>query len=471
MKKIALFLSIFLSVVFVNTQIAKSDILSEFSSWMDKMEDLAAKVDRVEKDLESFNEVIETLEAKERTVTKLITRIEALESSEGAAQTIEVLKEGLADLRKVVEDQQVITAVLEKKYQAAQRPLDPLKNAIEEQKQAVSSFTARLEAQDNRINVITQKVDEKLKPLDKLSGSIEEKMEMVEKLSKIITNFEKKGGSLEKALALNLAVPQKSAETVVGATGGEEKKVEEKVEKKFSIADALIAQGFIDVGDNFYVKNINFRAFGSSVEVSGKVMNNTERSYNVANFRIFVYDNGGKYLRNQDFSVKGLKKGNIKSFKEVISGVRAESIGKYAIAFGKNVQLNRVTKLIDISRTKNVVDKSFKDDASKAQLAKDVSEALVKQGFQDVGNNFYVKDLNLKKFGSSCEIIGVLKNQSDSYVSLASFKIKIYNGKKAIIWEQDFSVKGINAGKTKSFSEFLTGIDLADIDSYEIKAK
>lgn len=443
---------------------ARSDVLSEFSDWIEKMETLGGKVNNIEKNLDSLSETIQSLEDKEKTVSKLLSRVEKLEGEEGTAQTLGVIKEGLADLRKLIEDQQVITAVLEKKYQAAQRPLEPLKTAIDEQKQVALTLTARIDAQDQRLNEFMGNIEKKLAPLDALSKNIDEKMGLIAKLTDIVTNIEKGGGGLTKALVVDTGgAPVEAGDT--------EKPVEKEV-KKFSMADVLKAQGYEEVGGSFFVKDLKFKSFGASVEVTGKVMNAADKDYSVANFRVFAYDKSDKLIRNQDFSVKGIKKGNVVSFREIISGVRFSSLGKYAIAFGKNVQSDQVTELKDIPSEKRMEEQKSETKVVDSKTTEmNVAEEQATQGYKDVGNNFYVRNLNLKKFGSSCEIVGELKNLSDIYVSIASFNIKVFDQKKVLIWQQDFSVKGIKANSSKSFSEFLTGVNPSDIYTYEIKSK
>lgn len=468
MKKLC-FLGITIFIVFFfELSVVRADVLSEFANWMDKMEALGDKVAKVESDLDSINETIKSLDDKERMITKLMDKIDKLENSEGTAQTMGVLKEGLADLRKVVEDQQVITAVLEKKYQSAQRPLEPIKQSLEEQSKAIATFVARFDEQDKKIKAMSDNIETKLIPLEEVTRDFAKKMGEIAKLSQMISDIEKSGGSLQSAVVANAGVKATSKEGEA-ITPGEEKK---EGKKKFSIADALKAQGYEDVGGNFYVKGVNFKSFGSSVEVSGNIMNVTDRDYAVANFRIFVYDKWDKFIRSQDFSLKGLKKGNAEPFKEIISGVRLSSVGKYAMAYGKDVQTYQVTNLKELPKAQTIAKAGTSTDYKKTVAKQeDILAELEKQGYKDVGKNFFVRNLSLKKFGSSCEVIGELRNMSEKYISIAAFKIFIYDGKKKLIWKQDFSVKGIKGNGSKNFSEFLTGVDQSIIKTYEVKAK
>ncbi len=450
-----------------------SDVLSEFSDWIGKMESLADRVGGIEKDVDSIRGMLESFKDKEDSINKIVGRLEALEASDSTTQTLSVLKEGLAEVRKLIEDQQVITAVLEKRYKEAEQPLEPIKKSIDEQKKAIDSIVAKLDAQSKNHETINENIDKKMASLEALTKNIDEKMAQLTKFTDAVNKIEQKGGSLEKVLAANIGTLPKKAIPGAGAGAKATEKAkpveaEKKKKKEFSIADVLQAQGFMDIGSNFFVKDISFNSFGSSVEVSGKLMNATDKNYNVANIRIFVYDGSNQLIRNQDFSVKGIRKGNVMPFSEIISGVRESTIKKYAIAFGKEVQAYQITDLLD----KPVAGVVATNEAAKEKpKAGDVKSAMEKEGYTDIGNNFYVKNLHVKKFGSSCEIMGEVKNAEQEYCSVALFKVIIKDNAKTVIWEQDFSIKGINPGAMKPFSEFLTGVSMENIDSYEIKSK
>ncbi|MGR3179387.1 MAG: coiled-coil domain-containing protein [Candidatus Anammoxibacter sp.] len=438
------------------------DIVSELSAWMSKIDNLSRKIDDMERDIDSIKDSFETFKEKEKLLEGFSSRIKALEQME-SGETMDTLKKGLSELRKTVEDQQVVTSVLEKKYQQAQRPLKPLKAAIEEQKALVAKLIARIEAQDKTLQSFSDTIEKKVKPLDELTKKLDEKMASIGKLTEIISSVQKDGGGIDSKLIVGLlgATDTKGTGTVAKDTSSSK---DEK--KEFSIKDILTAQGFKDIGGDFFVKDIKFKSFGSSVEVSGVVMNNSKKDYNIANLRIFVYDKRDSLMRSQDFYVKGIRKGNVGSFKEIISGVRIYDVKKYAIAFGKTTRSYQITNLIPIAGEKESSLAASKDDVKEGETSPKLEE-----GFIEAGNDFYVRNLNIKKFGSSCEITGEVRHLSDKYFSLTRFNIRIFSGRKQLIWEQDFSVRGINGGKIKKFSEFLTGIKPEDVSSFEIKYK
>ena len=461
MKKVNIAILIVLCSLFFVFNNSSGDVLTEFSQWLEKMENLANRMDDMEKDIDSIKDYMESSEKRGKKMGKLASRVEALEQME-SGQTMDTLKEGIAELRKLLEDQQVITAVLEKKYKQAQRPLEPIKEAIEEQKGSIDKLVARIEAQDKRIELISDSVDKKMKPLENVTKNLDDKMASISKLAEIVNKLEKKGGNLEDALLTGIPMAAVSGTATAKAKPEEKKPVEEKI----TIENILLAQGFKDAGGGFFFKDVQFKSFGSSVEVTGKFMNDSETNYNVANFRIFLFDKGGSFMRKRDFSIKGINKGNVMPFNEIISGVKHAMIDKYAIAFGKDIQPYQVTNLIPIESGV-----AGKGEVSIDKKKPKDTKPKIEEGFKDIGNNFYVRNASIKKFGSSCEITGELKSLSNEYFSIAPFKIKIFNKQKDLIWEQDFSVKGVRGGTIKNFSEFLTGVEPEDVDSFELKAK
>ena len=470
MKKTSIITIFILCIIFFTPyRSAIGDMLTELSSWMKDMEDLANRVERVEMDLNEAKEAAGLVRKSEKDVRNVISRLEVLEQNE-SGQTVNVIQKGLSDLRKTVEDQQVVTAVLEKKYKQAQRPLEPIKASIEEQKEVMAKLVARIETQDKRIQTLSDSLEKKMKPFEKIGKEINEKLVVLSGL----VNKIKKG---------EIVVGKKEGKSLLPVAGlllpKDKDKEDVRVTKKHTIKDVLEAQGFIDIGDNFFIKDVSFISFGSSVKVSGSLMNDTERNYNIANMKMFLYDSMGVLLRSHDFSVIGINKGNVKSFEEIVSGVKKDQVGKYAIAFGKDMQAYQIKETIPVVEKKKIETSSktpgkgigVLQKGLRPEDAKREQKPKIEEGFKDIGNNFYVRDLKIKKFGSSCELTGEVLNGTEDYVSIAKFYIEIFNNQKNLIWRQEFSVKGIKSGKKEAFSEFLTGIEPEDVGSFEVKSK
>jgi hypothetical protein len=93
------------------------------------------------------------------------------------------------------------------------------------------------------------------------------------------------------------------------------------------------------------------------------------------------------------------------------------------------------------------------------------------EGFEGIGNGFYVGNVSFDGFGSSSTVTGNIKNNSESDFYSASFVMKVYSKTYGMITSLDFSVRSIKRGDTKTFEEIITGVQPVDIDRYEVTFK
>ena len=50
------------------------------------------------------------------------------------------------------------------------------------------------------------------------------------------------------------------------------------------------ADGYMDIGGGFLIKNIKLKSFGSSTRISGKIMNKSDRGYGMIDFKVQAFD-------------------------------------------------------------------------------------------------------------------------------------------------------------------------------------
>jgi predicted nucleic acid-binding Zn-ribbon protein len=277
------------------------------------------------------------LEAKLNTVMSKIEVIEKTSSLEGVKneiesfnKTLEVMKKLFSDLKKNVEDQEVKTAVLEKKYLEAQTPLEPVKKAIEEVKKLV---TGKLEAQDKRISSAEENIKSSVTSVETSMKNLGGRIQDISGLESRIKNLERPGSSVVVGTitAEVAAVPA----VVQAPVGTETAKVAEAEKREVSEEKAVVpspeAEGFQGIGEGFYVRNVNLSLFGSSSKISGEIKNLTDKDHSLAPFVVRVYNDANVLLFSQDFSVKTFKKGEVRTFGEIISGYKPLEISKYEI--------------------------------------------------------------------------------------------------------------------------------------------
>jgi hypothetical protein len=234
--------------------------------------------------------------------------------------------------------------------------------------------------------------------------------------------------------------------------------------------------GLVDIGEGFFLKNIKFEPFGSSSQISGEIVNKSDRDHGIADFKVQAYDKENIPLGTQGFSVYGFNKGISKPFEEIIVGVIPKEISKYSIYPTKmplvsdtgesTIRIIEVEDAVAKAETIETVPDNLED-----MIFDEKSPPKALEGFEGVGNGFYVGNVSIDGFGSSSAVTGNIKNNSENDFYNASFTMKVYSKSYGMITSLGFSVRSINSGETKAFEEIIAGVQAVDIDRYEITFK
>ncbi len=337
MKKSHAILVIFLSFVLFTGQ-SSEDVMKNFanferslSDWMRSVETLRQRIGELERGtqgggavMDRLSEISKNLNSMRTELMDMTNRLNKMETTLGGgenpmvqfAKTMDVLKKSLADLGKKVEDQSVIISVLEKRYQEYMRPLDPLKKAIDEQKEATGKLSTEVDLQKKNIEVLQQAIVEKLAALDTFLTASAEQQGAATKLLARVENLEKQSGISPPPEV----VPKEGA--VAEAAPPEEVKPKTPEE-----------EGYEAIGGGFYMRNVQFNPFGSSARITGELKNLSEADFSIVTFNVRVFDLENAPVVSQDFSIKGFKNKDVKSFKEIVTGVEPEKISKYVVKF------------------------------------------------------------------------------------------------------------------------------------------
>ena len=315
------------------------------SNWMKNLDTIGSQFTVLQKNvteslapLKEFDKMIKGIDEKLNTS---MSKMESLEKTASIAEvrgmldsfgkTFDVLKKLLSDIAKRVEDQEIKTAVLEKRYQEAQRPLDPIKKAIEDLNKLV---TDKLGEQEKKITSLEDSIKTRVASLDSTMKTFEGQTKAFSDLEMRMKRVEKAGGvspGTATAEAPPVAPVQATmgTETVKVAEGTETASVaaEEAKERIPTPED----EGFKEMEDGFYIRNVNLLPFGSSSQIKGEIKNFSDRDRSIAAFTIKVYNASDILLFTQDFSIKTFKKGDIRAFSEIISGYAPLDIAKYEI--------------------------------------------------------------------------------------------------------------------------------------------
>lgn len=96
-------------------------------------------------------------------------------------------------------------------------------------------------------------------------------------------------------------------------------------------AKSSLADGFEDMGDGFFIRNVRFSPFNDNVLFTGEIANRSEKNYRFAKFTLEIYDDRDGLVRKEEFTIPDLPKESIKSFEAMLIGVEAGLISRYVI--------------------------------------------------------------------------------------------------------------------------------------------
>ncbi|MFQ5685482.1 MAG: hypothetical protein ACE5GV_02360 [Candidatus Scalindua sp.] len=509
-----------------------SDILKDLKSfeeslgdWVKQTDELSQRLSELERERNAREKQIADYNQSMANIENLITGLDAkvekvakMSSLKGVKDivksfegTLNVFKKRFSKLAKRLEDQEVKTAVLERIYQTAQKPVETLISSIDEQKSVINKLAERLDKQGKLIVSMEDSLKKQTSPAESFTKGIEELNARLSKLESGVivqrkglkTEAEKhvaasgdhreetkteehgtaSGVHHEKTeVATHAAAPDvhhKKAESEKHAVASKARRKKPKTPAQKTPEE----KGLIDVGEGFFVKNIKFKPFGSSSKISGEIVNKSKRGYGMIDFKIQAYNKDNVPLGGLGFSIYGFKKGKVGTFEEIIAGVETKKITKYSI-YPAQMSLVSDTgeKTIKIIEKKLSTAKAETAKLAAKEIAPENLEELLfdegkkgipkeLEGFKDVGNGFYAGNVSFGSFGSSSSVKGDIKNNSKDDFFNVSFIMKIYSKAYGMITSFDFSVRHFKSGETKSFEEIVAGVRPVDIGRYEVAFK
>ncbi len=519
MKKLLIICTITLTLFFYGT-VGFSDILKDLESfqqslgsWVTQIDELSSRISDLESDKASSEKQARELSQGLANIENLlgdmdakVDRVANMSSLEGVKDivksfegTLNVFKKRFATLSKKLEDQEVKTAVLERMYKTANKPLDTLMQAIDEQKRVIDKLGDKLGDQEQIILSMKETLQKQASPDEIFAKSIDDLTARLNKLESGVlvqavteqskheetkhasTPTEHHEGEKHAATSTGHHETHEEEKHAVAPTGHHETHEGEKHaaaptghhEKPQAHADKT---GLIDIGEGLFIKNIKFEPFGSSSQISGEIVNKSDRDYGMTDFRAQAYDKENVSLGSQGFSIYGFSKGMTKSFEEIIVGVISKEISKYSIYPAQRSLVSETGE-----STINIIEiEAATAKAEAIEPAPDNLEDIIfdgeappkaLEGFEAVGNGFYVSNVSFNGFGSSSSVTGNIMNNSEDDFYNALFVMRVYSKAYGVITSFDFSVRSINSGDTKAFEEIIAGVQPVDIDRYEVTFK
>ncbi len=388
---------------------------------------------------DNLNSLTKTINERIDKVEKTGSILETNNIAKSFKDTIGALNKNSSEMDKRLEVLEVNVAAIEKIYHVSQKPLETLMKVIDEQA------------------VVINKINERQKK--------QEKMLLVMGKSSVIPVAHRKPVKVPGYVATDI---EKKVETLPGASDGTKK----------SDTVSTVNQKHSGPEKNIFIENVALRSTRISTRIIGKIINNSNTDYAVANFKIQFYDGNNKILKNIDFVTTNFKIGSEKEFDELITGIDRESIARYIILFNDTeLTTSRREKKVQIAEKKKT--KEVKTDVKKTYPLPAVEKTINKakvipvkgKGFKVICDDFHVRNIAFSEFGSSTNMKGEIKNNSRENFSSASFGLKVLGKDSNIKFETEFSIVNINSNEIKPFDQTITGVRPSEILKYKIVCK
>ncbi len=351
--KLAILLSIFLSFVLLGAkgaddQSGGQEVLKELddfqkslANWMKNLDTLGAQFNSMQKNvgdsLSPLKEFDKSVKGMEEKLNTIISRVEVIEKSSSVTEvrgmldsfnkTFDVFKKLLSDLTKRLEDQEVKTTVLERKVLETQRPLEPIKKAVDDLGKVV---TDKIGEQGKKITTIEDSIKSRVATLDSAIKTLDGQLKNFADFDIRIKRLEKTG-SVIAGTATTETQPITQVQMPVGTETAKTTEGTETTEMAKEHVSTPEEEGFKEIGDDFYIRNVNLFLFGSSSQIKGEIKNFSDKERSIATFAIRVYNASDMLLFTQDFSIKTFKRNEIRTFNEIISGYTPLDIARYEI--------------------------------------------------------------------------------------------------------------------------------------------
>jgi peptidoglycan hydrolase CwlO-like protein len=495
---------IFTLTFFYQTNTGFSDILKDLQKFTESLGDVVTQISELgnristlesenkskDKQIAEYNQSMANIEAHLKDLDANVERVANMASLKGVKDivkefegTLKVFKKRFAKLDNRVEDQEVKTSVLEKMYKAANQPLDTLMQTLDAQKSLIESLEGKLNKQETLITSMRDNLENQTSLVASLG--IEDLNTRISNLEST-THYDREKHAPDK-LATTHDDHEKHAPDKLATTHDDhEKHAPDKLatthdDQEKHVPDKLATTpGLIDIGEGFFIKNVKFKPFGSSSQISGEIMNKSERNYGMIDFKLQTYDMENVPLGGLGFSIYGFKKGKVGTFEEIIAGIENKKIAKYSIYPAQMPLVSesgeKTIKIIEKelptakTETTNVAAKELAPENLEDLLFDEATPGKL-EGLENIGNGFYASDISFSGFGSSSTVTGKIKNNSKEDFYSASFVMKIFSKEYGMLTSFDFSIRSIKGGDTVTFEEIIAGVRHVDINTYEIAFK
>ena len=134
---------------------------------------------------------------------------------------------------------------------------------------------------------------------------------------------------------------------------------------------------------------------------------------------------------------------------------------------------NLMARVEALERRVSALEKNTSAGASKAPKKeapiKEPPKSALTNGFEDIGSEFFVRNVRFSPFGANVLFTGEIANRSEKNYRFAKFTLEIYDDRDLLVKKEEFTVPDLPKDSVKSFEAMLIGVEAGIINRYVIK--
>ncbi len=129
-------------------------------------------------------------------------------------------------------------------------------------------------------------------------------------------------------------------------------------------------------------------------------------------------------------------------------------------------RLNRQEKML-LSMGKSPKKHEISKETSAVSRKVDTRQIAEMKDHKDIGGKIFIKNVELKTYGKSTNLVAEVINRSDKDYAKVNLKVQLYNNIDTLLDSYDLSILNLSRGSAKKINELLIGVDKDSVAKYE----
>ncbi|KKO18244.1 MAG: hypothetical protein DCC43_06580 [Candidatus Brocadia sp.] len=135
---------------------------------------------------------------------------------------------------------------------------------------------------------------------------------------------------------------------------------------------------------------------------------------------------------------------------------------------------NLIARVEALEKRVNALEKNLAPGVGKAAkkevAGKEPARPILTDGFEDIGNGFFVRGVRFNPFGDNVLFMGEIANRSEKNYRFAKFKLEIYDDRDLLVKKEEFTIPDSPKDSIKPFETMIIGVDAGLIHRYVLRA-